>query len=218
MKIGIIGAGRIGGTLAKLFIDAGIEVAVSNSRGPASLHEFVQELGPLAHAMSVDDAASYGHIVILATPFRETHALPSIERVAGKIVVDAMNPYTEDGDVMDLGNSTSSEETLNRLIGSRLVKAFNTIYYERLAQNARKDLPLSEREAIFVAGDDIDAKQTVMSLIESIGFAPIDTGGLHEGGKLQEPGNPLYNIELTAANAQALVQQLKAKREPTLSS
>lgn len=218
MKIGIIGAGRIGGTLAKLFIDAGIDVAVSNSRGPASLREFVRELGPLAHAMSVDDAASYGHVVILATPFRDPGALPSIERVAGKIVVDAMNPYTEDGDVIDLGGSTSSEQTLNRLIGSRLVKAFNTIYYQRLAQNARKDAPLADREAIFVAGDDAEAKQTVMNLIERIGFVAVDTGGLHNGGKLQEPGNPLYNLEITGVNATALVAQLKQQRETTLSS
>src|SRR5947209_4813263 len=156
MKIGIAGAGHIGGTLAKLFVDSGHEVAVSNSRGPSSLHEFVVTLGPQAHAMSVDDAASYGDIVILATPFREPDALPSIERVAGKIVVDAMNPYDENGQPMDLGNKTSSEITLDRLIGSRLVKAFNTMYYGRLAKGGRPEKSLAERQALFVAADDAE--------------------------------------------------------------
>lgn len=217
MKIGIIGAGHIGGTLAKLFIAAGYDVAVSNSRGPASLRDFVRELGPRAHAMSVDDAASYGNIVILATPYREYAALPDIERVAGKIVVDAMNPYDDEYQVIDLGESTSSEETLVRLIGSRLVKAFNTIYYQRLAENGRTDLPLEDREAIFVAGDDADAKREVMTLIKEIGFAPVDTGRLHDGGKLQQPGGPLFNIELTGAQAAALIESLHHEPAPPVS-
>jgi len=209
MKIGIVGAGRIGGTLAKLLVDAGHEVAVSNSRGPSTLHEFVLKLGPQAHAMAVDDAASYGDIVILATPFRDPKALPSIERVAGKIVVDAMNPYGEDGEVMDLGDKTSSEITLDRLLGARLVKAFNTMYYVRLQADGRPEKPLDERSAIFVAGDDVEAKHAVMQLIEDLGFTPVDTGGLREGGKLQQPGTPIYNVELTGRDARALVDSLR---------
>jgi 8-hydroxy-5-deazaflavin:NADPH oxidoreductase len=208
MKIGIVGAGHIGGTLAKLFVDAGHEVAVSNSRGPSSLHEFVSTLGPQAHAMSVDDAASYGDVVILAAPFRETEALPSIERVAGKIVVDAMNAYDEHYEPMDLGDKTSSEITLDRLIGSRLVKAFNTMYYGRLAKDGRPEKPLDERQTLFVAGDDAEAKNVVMQLIEDIGFTPADTGGLREGGKLQQPGGLVYNVDLTARNARALLESL----------
>lgn len=209
MKIGIVGAGRIGGALAKLFVDAGHEVAVSNSRGPSSLHEFVMKLGPQAHAMSVDDASSYGDVVILAVPFREPHALPHIERVAGKIVVDAMNAYSENGEPMDLGDKTSSEITLDRLLGSRLVKAFNTIYYRRLENDGRPEKPLDDREAIFVAGDDAEAKHIVMQLIEDIGFAPVDTGGLREGGQLQQPGSVIYNVELTGLNARALVDSVR---------
>jgi predicted dinucleotide-binding enzyme len=117
-----------------------------------------------------------------------------------------MNPYTLDGDVTDLGASSSSEETLKRLPGTRLVKAFNTIWFQHLAERGRKDLPLDERHAIFVAGDDQDAKRTVMTMIEEIGFAPVDTGSLAGGGRRQQPGTPLYNKILTRRAAQALLR------------
>lgn len=207
MKIGIIGAGRIGGTLARLFAEAGHEVAVSNAHGPESLADLVSTLGPNVHALRIDDAATFGDVVILAIPWRAQHGLPAPELVQGKIVVDAMNPYTPEGGLYDLGDSTSSEEVLKRLPGCRLVKAFNTIYYERLAHEGRKDLPLHKRLAIFVAGDDQEAKQIVSQLIEQIGFDPIDTGGLREGGRKQQPGSPIYNQPITGEQA---LRRLKA--------
>jgi predicted dinucleotide-binding enzyme len=196
-KIAIIGAGMIGATAARLFIDAGHEVALSNSRGPASLSDIVKGLGPRAHAMTVADAARWGDIVLLAVPWRKPEALPPADAVAGKIVIDAMNPYGDNGAVMDLGGTSSSEETRKRLPGARLVKAFNTIYYKHLESRGRKDLPLDDRHAIFVAGDDEDAKREVMALIEEIGFGPVDTGSLAEGGRRQQPNTPLYNQILT---------------------
>src|SRR3954468_24359938 len=135
MKIGIIGAGMIGATVAKLFARAGHEVAISNSRGPESLDGLVAELGEHAHAATVEDAAGFGDIVLLAIPWRTPEGLPRAETVAGKIVIDAMNPYTEKGEPFDLGDSTtSSEEVLKRLPGARLVKAFNTIYFKHLQE------------------------------------------------------------------------------------
>src|SRR5436309_667796 len=209
MKIGIIGAGNIGATTARLFVNAGHDVAVSNSRGPESLRVLVSELGPRARAMTVDDAASFGDIVLLAVPWRSPEALPSPERVRGKIVIDAMNPYRPDGALVDLGDSTSSEETLKRLPGARLVKAFNTIWYKHLASRAPPDLRVDERHAIFVAGDDEDAKHVVVQLIEQIGFAPVDTGSLRDGGRLQQPGSAVYNKPMTGADAVRAVQQAK---------
>ena len=209
MKIGIIGAGNIGATTARLFVNAGHDVAVSNSRGPESLRVLVSELGPRARAMTVDDAASFGDIVLLAVPWRSPEALPSPERVRGKIVIDAMNPYRPDGALVDLGDSTSSEETLKRLPGARLVKAFNTMWYKHLASRARPDLRVDERHAIFVAGDDEDAKHVVVQLIEQIGFAPVDTGSLRDGGRLQQPGSAVYNKPMTGADAVRAVQQAK---------
>lgn len=205
MKIGIIGSGHIGGAAARLFINAGHEVALSNSRGPQSLEEFVKELGPRARAMTVEQAARFGDIVLLAVPWRKPSALPPPKTVAGKIVIDAMNPYSDSGEVLDLGDMTSSEEVRNRLPQARLVKAFNTIYYQHLATRGRKELPIEQRHVIFVAGDDADAKHVVSRLIEDIGFAPIDTGSLREGGRSQQPGSPIYNHPMLPREARRIL-------------
>ena len=210
MRIGIVGAGMIGGTAARLFVRAGHEVAVSNSRGPETLRGLVDELGPGAHAMTVEDAARFGDVVLLAIPWRTPEALPPAEAVRGRIVIDAMNPYREGGGIHDLGDSTSSEETQKRLPGARIVKAFNTIWYEHLGTSGRTDLPLDERHAVFVAGDDAEAKAVVSRLVEEAGFAPVDTGGLREGGRRQQPGTPLYNRILTGAEARQLVESGEA--------
>jgi predicted dinucleotide-binding enzyme len=206
-KIGIIGAGMIGATTARLFVHAGHDVAVSNSRGPATLQALVNELGPRAHAMTGEDAARWGDIVLLAVPFRTPEALPSPGAVAGKIVIDAMNPYAADGTVASLEPSSSSEETRKRLPGARIVKAFNTIYYKHLESRGRTDLPLDDRHAIFVAGDDEDAKRAVMRLIEEIGFGPVDTGSLAEGGRRQQPNTALYNKVITRREGLALLRE-----------
>jgi len=206
MKIGLIGAGNIGETAARLFVRVGHEVGISNSRGPDSLRGLVAELGPHARAMTVNDAARFGDLVLLAVPWRSPEALPKPDLVAGKIVIDAMNPYLPDSTIQDLGDSTSSEETAKRLPGARLVKAFNTIYYQHLASRGRTDIPVDQRHAIFVAGDDEDAKQVVKRLIEEIGFAPVDTGSLRDGGRKQQPGSSIYNKPMTGREAKAAVE------------
>jgi len=206
MKIGIIGAGHIGAAAARLFIEAGHEVALSNSRGAESLQNLTAELGEKAKAMTVDDASKFGEIVLLAVPWRSPEALPKPEPVAGKIVIDAMNPYKDDGGLYDLEDTTSSEETQKRLPQARLVKAFNTIYYKHLAEEGDKNLPLEERRVIFLAGDDAEAKKIVSDLIEEIGFAAYDTGNLRFGGKAQEPGTALYNRDLTLDEAKGVLQ------------
>jgi 8-hydroxy-5-deazaflavin:NADPH oxidoreductase len=213
MKIGIIGAGNIGATAAHLFVQAGHEVAISNSRGPQSLQSLVRELGPKAHATSVNGAAEFGELVLLAVPWRTPEALPAAEILRGKIVIDAMNPYTSQGGIMDLGEATtSSEEVLKRIPGARLVKAFNTIYFQHLATRGRTDLPVDERHAIFVASDDAQAKQIVSRLIEEIGFAPVDTGSLSEGGRKQQPNTPIYNQILTGREAKAALNNPQKAR------
>lgn len=208
MKIGILGAGRIGAVAAKLFIEAGHEVALSNSRGPDSLRELVASLGPKAKAMTIADAARFGELVLLAIPWHHTDALPTPEVLRGRIVIDAMNPYRPEGGFFELGDSTSSEEILKHLRGTRLVKAFNTIYYEHLASRGRKDLPLEDRHAIYLAGDDAQAKETVAKLIRDIGFAPVDTGSLREGGRMQQPDSPIYNETYTARQAREIISSL----------
>jgi len=207
MRIGIVGSGMIGGTLGTLFGRSGHQVALSNSRGPESLAALVEEIGSNARAMTVEDAASFGEVVVLAVPFRKPEALPPPESVDGKIVVDAMNAYAEGG-VMDLGNSTSSEETAKRLPGARIVKAFNTMYYQRLQDEGRPETDLEDRLAIFVAGDDSEAKAVVSKLVGESGFAPVDTGSLREGGRRQQPGSPIYNVPIKPAEAREELARL----------
>lgn len=208
MKIAILGSGRIGGVAARLFVAAGHEIAIANSRGPESLRELVAELGPKAHAMTLTDAARFGDVVLLAVPWHMEEALPPAEVLRGKIVMDAMNPYNPAGGFFDLGGSTSSEIVLRRMPGARLVKAFNTIYYEHLATRGRKDVPLEDRHAIYIAGDDAQAKEIVAGLIREIGFAPVDTGSLREGGRLQQPDSAIYNETYTAREAVTIIASL----------
>src|SRR5262249_13764034 len=203
MKIGIIGAGNIGSTAARLFVRAGHEGAVSNSRGPDSLQALGARLRPCAPAPPVHQAPPFGAGRLPARPWRSPEARPSPAAVHGRIVVDAMNPYREGFHLFDLGDSTSSEVVQQRLPGARLVKAFNTIYFAHLATRGRTDLPLEDRHAIFLAGADAEAKAVVAQLIEDIGFAPIDTGPLREGGRRQQPGAPVYNRPMTGREARA---------------
>jgi len=209
MKIGIIGSGNIGGTTAKLLIKAGHEVAISNSRGPESLKSFVSSVGPNIMANTVEDAIKFGEVILLAIPWRRRQDLLSVSKLFdGKIVIDAMNPYSENFEVIDLGNSTSSEEVLKQIPNSRLVKAFNTIYYEHLRTKGNPNASIEDRFTIFVAGDDLDAKTTISKLIEDIGFAPVDTGSLREGGRKQQPGSPIYNSPMTARAAHTRLNEL----------
>ena len=201
MRIGIIGAGAVGGTLARLWTNAGHEIAIANSRGPDSLAELVASLGPLVHAMTVDEVAAFGEVVVLAAPFRKPEAVPRSDLVKGKIVVDAMNPYAEGGGLLDLGGRPSGVVTAERLPGARVVKAFNTIHRDTLASAGRPYVPEEQRLVIFLAGDDARAKDRVAQLIREIGFAPIDTGSLAIGGRLQEPGSKIFDQALLPSEA-----------------
>ena len=205
MRIGIIGAGHIGGTAAKLFARAGHDVAVSNSREPGSLDPLVSSIGPRAKATTPADAATFGDVVLLAIPYRKMDQLPPAERFAGKIVVDAMNPYSAAGRVTDLGESTSSEEVAKRLPDSRVVKAFNTMGWKTLETGGRSSS--KDRLAVFVAGDDAAAKATVAKLIEEIGFAALDTGSLRDGGRRQQPGSPIYGRPMTASEGSEILRR-----------
>ena len=199
MNIGIIGSGNIGATAARLFAGAGHNVAISNSRGPESLRDLVSDIGENASAASVNDAADFGEVVLVAIPFFAYESLPA-DRLEGKIVVDANNYYPGRDGEMDFGGLTSSEVISNHLPGARLVKAFNTMYFQTLATEGKESEV--DRLVLFVAGDDEEAKSTVSRLIREIGFSPVDTGSLKEGGRHQQPGSPIYNKPLTTNQAQ----------------
>jgi 8-hydroxy-5-deazaflavin:NADPH oxidoreductase len=197
MKIGILGSGNIGGTAAQLFADAGHQVAISNSRGPQSLRDFEKSGGSNIKAMTIEEAIAFGDVILLAIPWIKRQELPSASLLNGKIVIDAMNPYSKNFEVINLEPSSSSEEVAKQLKGARIVKAFNTMYYQHLKTKGNTNSPKEDRTVLFVAGDDAQAKSIVSKLIDEIGFAPVDTGPLREGGRKQQPGSEIYNNPMT---------------------
>ncbi len=203
LNIGIIGSGHIGGTAAKLFSKAGHQVAIANSRGPNTLGQLAQELGPSVRAATVEEAARFGEVVLVAIPFGKYQTLPQA-LLTGRIVVDAMNYYPQRDGQVDFGGLTSSELVARHVSGARLVKAFNTMYFETLATAGKPGAPEAERLALFVAGDDPEAKAVVSRLIEEIGFAPVDTGSLRESSR-QQPGAPIYNRPMVASEARQVL-------------
>jgi predicted dinucleotide-binding enzyme len=200
MRIGVIGAGNIGGTAARLFADAGHDVVISNSRGPETL---AAEEGDGVRAGTVEEASEHGDVVLLAIPFKARETLPADE-LSDTIVVDAMNYYpSRDGHVPELDDDivTSTELLGRHLYGSRLVKAFNTLEAGTLEDEGGRAAGDHSRLVLFVSGDDGLAKRTVMELIDEIGFDPVDLGTLAEGGRRQQPGSPIYGAELTNPEA-----------------
>ena len=197
MRIGIIGSGKIGGTLARRFAGAGHEVVLANSRGPESLAGLVGEIGSSATASTPAGAAEAAEVVVVAIPFFRYADLPAAE-LAGKVVVDATNYYGgRDGSVPEIesGTADSSELLARALAGAKVVKAFNTIHYRQLAGDG---VPSGTpgRRAIPIAGDDTAAKATVAGLMDEIGFDAYDVGSLADGRRF-DPGTPLFNVALT---------------------
>jgi predicted dinucleotide-binding enzyme len=210
MKIGLVGAGHIGGTLATLFTRAGHEVALANSRGPSTLADAVAALGPAAHAATAADAAAFGELVVIAVPLRAYRTLPP-EPFAGRIVVDADNYYPQrDGQIpeLDSKSATSTELLARHLPGARVLKAFNTIYYEHLRDRGRPDAPAADRYAIPIAGDDAPAKAVLTGLIDEIGFSAVDAGSLADSWR-QEPDTPVYGAEMRPDQAVAALAQAR---------
>ncbi len=197
MKVGIIGSGNVGRAVATLAVAAGHDVWISNSRGPESLAELEQELGQAASAVTVDEAAREGDVVLVATPVAAVPTLPP-DALRGKIVIDANNYYPQrDGQIPELDAGLGSSEWLaQHLRGARVVKAFNTMWSENMLH---KHVPhgAAERMAMPVASDDEEAKALVSQLIDDIGFDAVDAGTLRDGRR-QQPGTPVYNVLLDA--------------------
>ena len=198
MRIGIIGAGKIGGTLARLWTEQGHEVAVSNSRGPETLAELVSTLGPLARATTPAEAAAFGEVVVVSVPLGHYQQVPTTG-VAGKPVIDTNNYYPQrDGQIspLDDASTTSSELLQKHLPDALVVKAFNQIRWTNLGSDG---VPAGTqgRTGIPIAGDDAGAKKVVADLIEQIGFDAVDTGALSTG-RLFQPNTSLYVPNVTA--------------------
>lgn len=192
--IGIIGAGAIGQAMAKQLVRAGINVILSNSRGPDSLTDAVQQLGPRAKAGTVQQAAAAGIVFVSVNWSAVEQALSGIDW-NGRILIDANNPVVQPGfRLAELGGRNSSQVLSDLVPGARVVKAFNTLLAAVLASDPEEN---GGRRVVFMSGDDTQAKSIVASLIDRIGFASIDLGSLAVGGNLQQfPGGPLPAVNL----------------------
>ncbi|HWI44454.1 MAG TPA: NAD(P)-binding domain-containing protein [Nocardioides sp.] len=184
--IGLIGSGNIGSTVARLAVEAGHDVVLSNSRGPETLSDLVQTLGPRARAATASEAAGAAEIAVVTVPLKNYRQVP-IEPLRGKVVVDTNNYYPDrDGHIAELDDeSTTTSELLQaHLAGAHVVKAFNNIYVDHLATLARPHGD-PERSTLAIAGDDEAAKQTVVRFLDCIGYDALDVGPLAEGWRFQ---------------------------------
>ena len=215
MKIGIIGAGRIGGTLTRRLTALGHQVSVANSRGPETLAELTKETG--ARAVSVKEAARAGEVVVVTIPEGHVRDLPK-DLFAGVpdnvVVVDTGNyyPRERDGRIAEIESGMLESRWVERRLGRPVIKAFNNIYAEYLLEVA---LPAKapNRLAMPVAGDDAVAKAVVMELIDELGFDPVDAGGLDNSWR-QQPGTPVYGADLNAEGVRRALAQASSKRGP----
>lgn len=190
--LGIIGSGNIGGAVARLAVNAGIDVVVSNSRGPETLRGLTDRLGPRARAATPPEAAAAGDWTVIAVPFSAVPHLPA-DALAGKIVIDTNNHYRlRDGAIAELltGGLTAGELFQRYVPGARTVKTFNTIYFEHLIALARPT-GSPDRSALPIAGDDVAAKKSVTALLNRLGYDTVDVGATAESWRIQE-GSPAY--------------------------
>ncbi len=168
--VGLIGAGHLGSTVARLAVAAGYDVVLSNSRTPKTLNDLVAELGEKARSATPNEAATQGDLVVVSIPLRAYPTVPH-EAVVGKPVMDTCNYYPQrDGQIEALDNddTTSSELLQKHLIGAYVVKVFNNIFYKHLAALARPH-GAPDRSALPIAGDNEAAKQAVTEFLDRIG-------------------------------------------------
>ena len=194
MRIGTLGAGEVAQAFAIHLVKAGHEVLLSNSRGPSSLTQLVSKLGKGARAVTMDEAAK-APMVVLALPW------PKVEAVLGtlpdwedRILIDATNHFLLPSmELADLKGRVSSEIVSELAPSAKVVKALNTLYASKLAQNPKVG---KGRRVTFISGDDKDAKGKVSDLLNGLGFSVIDLGSLSEGGRAQQVGNGLAGVDL----------------------
>jgi predicted dinucleotide-binding enzyme len=190
--VGFIGSGNIGGTVAKLAVDAGYDVVLSNSRGPETLAGLVASLGPTARAATAAEAAAAGDIVVVSVPFKAFRDLPVTE-LAGKVVLDTDNYYPQrDGHVAELdeGKRTSAELEQEHLGAAVVVKVFNNIFFKHLASLARPS-GSADRSALPIASDDAAGLRSAAEFLDAIGYDAVEVGPLAESWRF-EPDHPAY--------------------------
>ena len=212
MKIGIIGAGNIGGTLVRRFTALGHEVSVANSRGPETLADLAKETG--ATAVSIAEAAHGKDLVVVTIPEKNIPTLPK-DLFAGvpatTVVVDTGNYYPRrDGRLDAIESGTPESKWVAEQLGRPVIKAFNNIQAQHLLEFGKpKGTP--GRIALPVSGDDPDAKEIVLRLIDAMGFDTVDNGGLEESWR-QQPGTPAYAKDFDADGVRRALAETPRER------
>lgn len=215
MKIGIIGAGHIGGTLTRRLRQLGHDVFVANSRGPQSLADLAAETS--ATAVKITEAAHAGEVVIVTIPEKNIPTLPADLFAAVPVrvvVVDTGNyyPRQRDGRIAEIENGMAESRWVESQLHRPVIKAFNNIYAEHLGKKG-KPAGSSGRIALPAAGDDQRAKAVVQRLIDELGFDPVDAGGLDESWR-QQPGTPVYATDFDAAGVKRALSEATRERKP----
>jgi predicted dinucleotide-binding enzyme len=215
MKIGIIGAGQIGGALARRFTEVGHEVFVANSRGPGTLAQLSAETG--ARAVTLHEAARAGEVVVVAIPEINVLRLP-MDLFAGVsedvAVVDTGNyyPRQRDGRIDEIESGMPESRWVEQKISRPVVKAFNNIAAQHL-MDFGKPTGAPGRIALPVAGDSLKHKKLVMQLIDEIGFDPVDAGRLEESWR-QQPAMPVHATDLDAVGVRRALKEAVNERKP----
>jgi len=212
--IGLIGSGHIGGTVARLAVDAGHDVVLSNSRGPETLQDLVAELGPNARAGSTEEAAA-ADLVVLTIPLKNVASVPA-ETLQDALVIDTSNYYPQrDGQIegLDSGSTTTSALVQSLLPGSTVVKAFNNINYRHLG-SLQRPTGSAERSVLPIAGDDADAKARVSAFLDSVGYDAYDTGSLADSWRF-DVGTPAYGAPYNTDTTGAFPPPVDSGRQVT---
>jgi len=212
MKIGIIGAGNIGGNLTRRLSALGHQVFVANSRGPETLGNLARETGAIA--VTPRDAASQGQIIITSIPLKNIPKLPRdlfADTPASAVIVDTGNYYPQrDGLISEIEAGTTETRWVSQQLGRSVVKAFNNIYAQHLLERG-KPAGTPGRIALPVAGDDKTAKQVVLDLLDELGFDGVDAGTLDDSWR-QQPGTPVYGTDFDAAGVRRALAEASPER------
>ncbi|MFC8451427.1 NADPH-dependent F420 reductase [Kitasatospora sp. NPDC057223] len=213
MKIGIIGAGQIGGNLTRRLTALGHEVRVANSRGPETLGDLAEETG--ATAVAASEAARGAELVVVTVPLKRVPDLPSdlfAGAAEGFAVLDTGNYYPQqrDGRIDGIEEGLTESRWTEQQIGHPVVKAFNGTYAQDILD---RPLPAGdpERIALPVAGDDAAAKQLVRDLIDELGFDTVDSGGIDESWR-QQPDTPVYGLRAGVAEVEKALAAASKER------
>lgn len=205
-NIGILGAGKLGITLAQLALKAGYDVSIAGTGDPNKIKLSVDILAPGAVARPMREAVREADVIILALPLSKFRTLGP-EDLAGKLVIDAMNYWWEiDGPRSDtLPDDEASSEAVQRFLSrSRIVKAFNHMGYHDLFDETRPP-GAPERKAIAIAGDDVADVATVAEIVDRFGFDPLEIGSLRNSSRL-EAGWPAFGANLSREELQDLLR------------